>query len=85
MRRTDMKNFFGVNIEVMMADDIPQPLGFLPIDLRVLWKQSPSCDLVQVFQDLSNDDQQHADTVELFRASGSSGEIFHRFYRIESP
>jgi hypothetical protein len=52
----DPKNCLSINVEVMVSDNIPQALCFLPVDLMVVYEQFPICQLVDMFQNFTNID-----------------------------
>jgi len=65
---TNIKDYFGINVEVMVADNITHTFDLLPFNFRISCQEFIFRNLVQLFQALSDCDQLHAYRIELFHA-----------------
>lgn len=61
---TDIEDYLGVNREVMVAEDIPNTLDALPVDLRMRNSEILFDGSIETFHLFSDGDQHHRYTVQ---------------------
>lgn len=64
---SSFKNLLGIDVKIMVGDDITETLNPGPIDLRIIRQKVP-CVILSTFFRLSPGDEEHGYTIESFHS-----------------